>query len=84
MPDETAADKLAEWLAIDDIVDRLLEECDSVKVDVQVLRDAVDEIIRLRSALGVAAGMISTIKPDKHPEEMYRYLIDWGKEARRG
>lgn len=33
---------------MDDIVERLREEIDSVKVDVQVLREAADEIERLR------------------------------------
>ncbi len=33
----------------DDIVTRLREEIDSLKVDVQVLRDAIAEIERLRA-----------------------------------
>jgi len=33
----------------DDIVTRLRDECESLKVDVQVLREAADEIERLRA-----------------------------------
>ena len=37
--------------ASDDIVTRLREECESLKVDVQVLREAADEIERLREKI---------------------------------
>lgn len=40
--------KTSKKLSVDDIVERLREEIDSVKVDVQVLREAADEIERLR------------------------------------
>lgn len=45
--------------------------------------DWLDEIERLRAALAIAAGMISTLPPyeDQHPEAVMEMLLE---EARRG
>ena len=48
---------------------------------------AADEIERLRAALQIAAGKLSTLPPytDWHPEIIYKALLEDGtQEARRG
>lgn len=69
----------------DDIVTRLLEEIDSLKVDVQVLRDAIVEIERLRAAGDALAEMVAVRLPleGDWPDYVIPYLRAW-KEARRG
>ena len=53
-------------MADDDIVTRLHEEIDSLKADVQVLRDAITEIERLRAELAdvwtIANGLATRIE----------------------
>lgn len=61
----------------DDIVTRLRDEIDSLKVDVQVLRDAADEIERLRS---VGDALVASIRNHDLSES---HVKAW-QEARRG
>ena len=52
--------------------------CDGIK--------AADEIERLRAALSIAAGKLSTLPPytEWHPETIYKALLEDGVEAVRG
>ena len=53
----------------DDIVTRLRDECESLKVDVQVLREAADEIERLRAMC------------DQFAESAKMFGTQWGSEV---
>lgn len=69
----------------DDIVTRLHQLLDGpvpMTVTREDVRDVLAEIERLRAALAIAAGMISTLPPyeDRHPEAVMEMLLE---EARR-
>lgn len=59
---------------------RKYEHMDTLK------KKAADEIERLREALSIAAGKLSTLPPytDWHPETIYKALLEDGVEAVRG
>jgi hypothetical protein len=63
-----------------DIVKRLdegLHDLDYQTMLNPLLDDAAKEILKLRKALRVAAGIISTYPPhvDQHPEDVYNWII---------
>lgn len=64
----------------DDIVTRLREECESLKVDVQVVREAADEIERLRAERDrwreVAKGLSCCVNEDSHSYGCLGYKFD--------
>ena len=57
-------------------------DCDRCETDKQ----AADEIERLRAALHIAAGKLSTLPPytEWHPETIYKALLEDGVEVVRG
>lgn len=67
----------------EDIVTRLHEEIDSLKVDVQVLRDAADEIERLRAAGDALAINYELMLEQDWSAFSVAFLHEW-KDARRG
>ena len=70
-----------------DILTRLRNATPYGLEDSRVLADASVEIKRLRAALKIAAGKLSTLEPftDWHPETIYKALLEDGaEEARRG
>ena len=68
-----------------DIVIRL-RGWDDQQPPFQIMIDAADEIERLRAALHIAAGKLSTLPPfdEWHPETIYQALLEDGVEEVRG
>lgn len=93
MADETGKDDGAKQGMIDDIsselrdwafiVDETIGKAHVVMLSGSVFSEAADEIERLRAALAIAAGMISTMPQyeHQHPESVMDMLLE---EARRG